>query len=346
MKQPMRIIEGSAKPFEAFWRVRNEAESESGETEIEFYGYISEYSWFGDEITPSKFKADLAALEGKPVTVRIHSGGGDVFAASAIRAMLMDYPGKVTTRIDGLCASAATYVAMAGDEVLMQDSAFFMIHNPAAMAYGTVEDLRAAIKLLKTVKDGIVQTYQSKTRMEGDAISKLMDAETWMTAQEAQAMGFVDQVIESRANVRNVAILNCLQGYANVPEDVLKMAEEEAAESQRRNQFLKDHFGNLSGTSTEETEGGDPIEFEGDPIDQLAAVQQAFTAELAEGLGPIVSEMASAIQETIKAMEDEENVTGEESTSVETEPEAEEIKQEAEKLMNWLAVFGPRKEGN
>ena len=228
-RKPVRVLEGNARPFEPFWRVVDEAGSESGEAEIEFYGYISEYSWFDDDITPARFKSDLAKLEGRPVTVRIHSGGGDVFAASTIRAMLMDYPGRVTTRIDGLCASAATYVAMAGDRVLMQDSAFFMIHNPAAMAYGTEQDLKDAIKLLKKVKDGIVQTYQGKTRMEAEQISKMMDATTWMTAQEAQALGFVDEIVTERSGARNermrmVGILNCLEG---APEAVVKAFEVE-----------------------------------------------------------------------------------------------------------------------
>ena len=129
-KKPMRVLEGSAKPYEPFWRVVDAAESESGEPEIEFYGYISEYSWWDDDITPAKFKADLLNIgKGGPVTVRINSGGGEVYAASAIRAMIVDYPGQVTTRIDGLCASAATLVAMAGDVVKMQDSAYFMIHE-------------------------------------------------------------------------------------------------------------------------------------------------------------------------------------------------------------------------
>jgi ATP-dependent Clp protease protease subunit len=161
-KKPMRIIEGSARPFEAFWRVVDAAQSESGEPEIEFYGPISEYSWMGDEVTPAKFKKDLHELgKGGAVTVRIHSPGGDADAASAIRAMLMDYPGHVTTRIDGLCASAATIVAMAGNKVVMQDSASFMIHNPWTVAIGSKEDLKRAIGMLKTCEQSFVETYQS-----------------------------------------------------------------------------------------------------------------------------------------------------------------------------------------
>lgn len=258
MKKPIRITEGSAKPFEPFWTVQNAEESESGEPEILFYGDISEYSWFGDEVTPAKFKADLDALgQGGPVTIRIHSTGGDVWAASAIRAMIMDYPGRVTTRIDGICASAATYVAMAGDVVKMQDSGTFMIHDPWTVAWGNVDDLKAAIDLLKTVKEGIVQAYQNKTHLETDKLAKMMSDVTWMTAQKAQELGFVDEVVSAPAkgiNLQNTAILNHLRDYDNVPTELLDMlkpnevvpVEAETSET-------------VETVAIEETEGGDPI---------------------------------------------------------------------------------------
>lgn len=266
---PMRVIEGSAKPFEPFWTLRNAADSESGEPEIEFYGAISEYSWWDDDITPAKFKSDLQALgQGGPVTIRIHSGGGDVFAASAIRAMIMDYPGRVTTRIDGLCASAATYVATAGDRVLMQDSGFFMIHNPWTIAWGGVDELKAAINLLKTIKAGIVEAYQSKTSLETNVLERMMDAETWMTAQQAQELGFVDEVITSPAknyaNAQNMAILNY---FTNVPADLLaeeipcvegettEDVPEEAATSEAGESVAEE---TAEETAGETVEGGDP----------------------------------------------------------------------------------------
>lgn len=229
-RQPMRIFEGTAQPHEAFWRVRNAAESESGEPEMEFYGFISEYSWWEDDITPKKFKDDLNALgAGGPITIRMNSGGGDVIAASVIRSILVDYPGKVTVRIDGLCASAATFVAMGGDVVRMQDTAFFMIHDPSIITMGTVEELKAAIELLKTVKNGIIDAYQVKTKLGNDKIAKMMTDETWMSANEAKALGFVDDVITDKARnapaaIKNFAILN----YANVPAALL--ANEEPAE--------------------------------------------------------------------------------------------------------------------
>lgn len=223
--EPMRIFDGTARPHEPFWRVRDAVEG--GEPEIEFSGYISEYSWFEDDITPKLFRQALEETgQGGPVTVRINSSGGDVFAASAIRSMLVDYPGRVTARIDGLCASAATFVALGADHVRMQDTAFFMIHDPSAMVWGSIEEVKAGLEMLKTVKAGILSAYQDKTGLDAERLGRMMTAETWLTAQEAQELGFVDEVIGGPVGVgaRNVAILNAVavkravRDYRNVPE--------------------------------------------------------------------------------------------------------------------------------
>lgn len=216
-KQPMRIFDGVAEPHTPFWRVQNAA---GAEPEIEFYGYISEYSWFDDDITPKMFREDLyAAGKGGSVTIRMNSGGGDVIAASVIRSILMEYPGTVTVRIDGLCASAATFVAMAGDRVRMQDTAYWMIHDPSAIAWGTIEEIKAVIDLLKTIKSGIVDAYQAKTGIGTEKLSKLMTDETWMTAKQAQEMGFIDEVITEKQTrlPANMAIVNALSNYQHVP---------------------------------------------------------------------------------------------------------------------------------
>lgn len=248
-KNPMRILEGTAKPYEPFWRVVNATQSESGEPEIEFYGVISEYSLFEDDITPAKFKADLyGAGLGGPVTVRINSPGGDVIAASVLRSILMEYPGRVTCRIDGLCASAATLLAIAGDRVLMQDTAFWMIHDPWTVAIGGVEDLKAVIELLKTVKDGIVAAYTSRSNLGAERIGKLMTDETWMTAAEAREYGFVDEIIranpskENLRGIRNAALLNVLSNYVNVPPELLSSMQPAAVPDQDQVERLRDYL--------------------------------------------------------------------------------------------------------
>ena len=223
--RPMRVLEGNAQPYEPFWKLRNAAEAESGEPEIELYGPISEFSWWGDEITPKKFKDDLNKLGGGgPVTIRINSGGGEVFAASVIRSIIVEYPGKVTCRIDGLCASAATFVAMAGNVVRMQDTGYFMIHDPSMVAWGTIDDIKQALDLLKTIKSGLVDVYQARTKLETEKLSRMMSDETWLTANEAKELGFVDEVIgtTSKKSLANLAgksaIVNAVSYYKHVPE--------------------------------------------------------------------------------------------------------------------------------
>lgn len=237
MNKPVRVLDGEARPHEAFWKLVDAASSESGEPEIWFYGYISEYSWWEDDITPALFKSDLKALgNGGPVTIRIHSGGGEVFAASAIRSMIVDYPGKVTTRIEGLCASAATYVAMAGDKVLMHDSAWFMIHDPWSIAIGNVSDLKAEIKVLDSIKAGIIEAYQAKTTLTVEQLDAMMSKETWMTAQQALEYGFIDEVITPSSkgfqSAQNRAVLNSLRDYAHVPPELIADLLEEPAEEE------------------------------------------------------------------------------------------------------------------
>lgn len=222
--QPIRVIEGNAKPHERFWNIKDE---ENGEPQVEFYGPISEYSWFGDEITPRMFKEDLYSKgKGGPVTVHIDSPGGAVDAASTIRAIMMDYPGDVTVKIDGLCASAAVLVAMAGDKVLMQESGYMMIHDPWTVAIGGSEDMKAAVKLLDEVKAGIVDCYETRTQLGRLKLEKMMSDETWMSARKAKEYGFIDEIMtgmNTPANLSKVAVVNCLKNYLHVPVELMPM---------------------------------------------------------------------------------------------------------------------------
>jgi ATP-dependent Clp protease protease subunit len=238
-KQPIRCFDGNAQPFTPFWNFRNAAETESGETELELYGPISEYVWFGDEITPALFKQQLYKNGGgNPVTVRLNSPGGDLIAASVMSATLKDYPGKVTVKVDGLAASAAVMVALAGDRVLIQPSAYMMIHDPAVgiMGYFKVDDLKGLIDELRSIKNGIVEGYAAKTKMDADKLSKMMDAETWMTASEAVAYGFADEVIAVSAKGSNkVNFVNVLPShYVNVPRALLASSQPNDADNNER----------------------------------------------------------------------------------------------------------------
>jgi ATP-dependent Clp protease protease subunit len=229
MGKPIRVIEGSAQPHERFWTFRDQAQSESGEVELELFGPISEYSWWGDEITPALFKSDLQEKgAGKPVTLLVNSPGGEVIAASVIRSILQEYPGKVTADIVGLAASAATVLVTGADHIRMRESALFMIHDPSGLAWGTIDEIKAFLEVLKTVKDGIVDTYETKTKMERDKLAKLMTDETWMTAREAKEYGFIDEVVTSSVKKSGstpipAGFTNCLNSYMHVPESLKQL---------------------------------------------------------------------------------------------------------------------------
>ena len=158
----------------------------------------SEQSWFDDDVTPAMFKEELFAGNG-PITIHLNSPGGDCVAASQIYTMLMDYPGDVTVQIDGMAASAASVIAMAGTHVTMSPTSLMMIHNPFTIAMGDTEEMRKAIQLLDEVKESIINAYQIKTGLSRAKISHLMDSETWMNALKARELGFCDQVLYTGA---------------------------------------------------------------------------------------------------------------------------------------------------
>ena len=176
------------------WKNTAEAEPEA-ERVLELNGTIAEESWFDDDITPAMFKEELFAGSG-PITIWINSPGGDCIAASQIYSMLMDYKGDVTVKIDGIAASAASVIAMAGTSVLMAPTALMMIHNPATIAYGDHTDMAKAIEMLEEVKESIINAYEIKTSLSRSKLSHLMDAETWMNAKKAIELGFADGMLE------------------------------------------------------------------------------------------------------------------------------------------------------
>ena len=178
-----------------FWNwINNQDESGSEMRTLFLNGEISDETWYGDEVTPKLFKDELESGSG-PISVWINSPGGDVFAAAQIYNMLMEYPYDVTVKIDGLAASAASVIAMAGTTVEMSPVAMMMIHNPATIAIGDSEEMKKAVKMLDEVKESIMNAYEIKTGLARDKISKLMDAESWFNAKKAVELGFADKIL-------------------------------------------------------------------------------------------------------------------------------------------------------
>ena len=170
-------------------------DSDIGERILYLDGVIAEESWFDDDVTPRAFKTELEAGQGD-ISIWLNSPGGDCVAASQIYAMLMDYPGHVTVKIDGIAASAASVIAMAGTKVLMAPTALMMVHNPLTIAIGDSEEMKKAIDMLSEVKESIINAYEIKTSLSRAKLSHLMDAETWLNANKAIELGFADGILE------------------------------------------------------------------------------------------------------------------------------------------------------
>ena len=176
-----------------FWKWIDAMPQEDERT-LMLNGPIDEQSWFGDEVTPALFRDDLNAGSGD-ITVWINSPGGDCNAAAQIYNMLRDYKGHVTVKIDGIAASAASVVAMAGDTVLMSPVSMMMIHNPSTIAIGNTGDMQKAIDMLDAVKESIINAYRLKSGLSRNKISQMMDDESWFDANKAVELGFADGVI-------------------------------------------------------------------------------------------------------------------------------------------------------
>ena len=178
-----------------FWNWKNQTDEDgTHERVLEFYGTIAEEPWFDDDISPKMFREELFADKG-PVTIWINSPGGDCNAASQIYTALMDYKDDVTVKIDGMAASAASVIAMAGTHVLMAPTAMMMIHNPSTGAYGDHKDMEEVIAMLEEVKEGIINAYEIRTGLSHAQLSHMMDSTTWMNAKKAIELGFADEML-------------------------------------------------------------------------------------------------------------------------------------------------------
>jgi len=194
-----------------FWNFQNKAnEKEPEDIELRIEGEIVDdefawlYEWSGiKNIAPNKFKDELAQFKGKPLTVWIDSIGGSVFAAAGIYNALMEHNGKVTVKIDGKALSAASVIAMAGEEILMSPVSLMMIHNPLTYVEGDMHELRQAANVLDEVKEAIINAYEIKTNKSRAKLKEMMDAETWLSARSAIKDGFADAMLYDDEEVRN-----------------------------------------------------------------------------------------------------------------------------------------------
>lgn len=203
--------------------------------EIYLYGIIGS-DWFGEGVTAKQFAADLKALgDVKTIDLRINSEGGSVFDGKAMYSLLNEHKAKIVVHIDGLAASAASFVAMAGDEIEIAEGGFVMIHNAYMFAVGDAREMRRAADMLETVNNTIVDVYVARTKGDRKAISTMMDDETWLTGAEAVKNGFADKMVE---NLKVAASVSHPERFTKLPA-ALKPNHRRAAAALARVAALK-----------------------------------------------------------------------------------------------------------
>lgn len=221
---------------------RFEVRAAGDEAEVFLYDAIvdseMEAEYWGGVAAQSFVKA-LRDITANTIHLRINSPGGSVFAARAIETALREHKARIVVHIDGLAASAATFIAMAGDEVLMSPGAMFMIHKAWTLAYGNADDLLQTASLLEKIDGTLAQTYAAKTGGSPEAMAEMMAAETWFTADEAVAAGFADSVADDTPKAS--ARWN-LSAYAKAPKapeaDEVQSAPQHRERQQQRMRVL------------------------------------------------------------------------------------------------------------
>lgn len=187
-------------------------------TEVLIYDEIGAYG-----VTAKGFLAELGALpDDASIDLRLNSPGGSVFDAVAIYNALKRHAGEITVWVDGIAASAASYIAMAGDTVVMPENAFLMIHDPSGLVMGTAEDMRATAEALDKVKGSLIQGYAAKSGKADEEIAALMAAETWLDAKDALDIGFIDRIAEP---VKLAASFDVVR-FRNAPPELIEAASE------------------------------------------------------------------------------------------------------------------------
>jgi len=215
----MQLLQANHRESARDLRVENQSDSAT----IFLYGVIDEY--FG--VSAQSLAVELENHRDKPVTLRINSPGGDVFDGRAMYAAIRQH-GNVTAQIDGLAASAATYVAMAAKSISIVDGGFMMIHNAWTLAFGNKNDLIELADLLDKFDESIINDYIKKTGKSKEEIAAMMDAETWMNAIEAKDMGFVDSIFDGDVAAENQLSSNAwdLSAFDNTPKALTEPKQE------------------------------------------------------------------------------------------------------------------------
>lgn len=201
--------------------------------ELTLYGEISNDTWYGDEVTPKEFKAGLDSLgDIETLNVYINSPGGDVFAGQTIYSILKRHKAHKNIYVDGLAASIASVIAMAGSTIFMPKNSMMMIHNPWTFGVGNASDFRKLAEDLDKIRESLISAYEDRSALMRDEIIDIMDKETWLTASECEAYGFCD-VVEEEKQIAASIDSGMLERYRNTPKDLIDTDEAEELKKQK-----------------------------------------------------------------------------------------------------------------
>ena len=248
------------------WSPDLKAKSDNADNVITIYDDIGE-SWYSDGVTAKHISAALRTIGDSEVVVNINSPGGDYFEGISIYNLLAQHPGKVTVQIVGMAASAASVIAMAGDEILMGDGTFLMIHNAWSLSVGNRHDLQASIEVLSQVDDAMADLYTQRSGMSKAEVVGMMDRESWIGREMAMNSGFATGELD----------LNTIESGEDGERKKAKalidaaMAQQGYSRSQRRDVFQK-----ISGMPSATTPAAMPRAGSDDVVKQLKEFNNLF----------------------------------------------------------------------
>ncbi|MFB5067510.1 MAG: head maturation protease, ClpP-related [Candidatus Wallacebacter cryptica] len=223
----MKVIKNKNKKFWSFKAL------DENTGELILYGEMSSSTWWGDEVTPKQFKEDLDALgDIETLNVYINSPGGDVFAGQTIYSMLKRHKAQVNVYVDGVAASIASLIAMAGDKIIMPANAMMMIHSPWTIAMGNAQDFRKLADDMDKIRDSMIVAYESRSALTSEEIAEIMDAETWLSAEECLEYGFADEIAEAKQIAASMDE-KYFAVYRNIPDELKRPPDKEVNSSDK-----------------------------------------------------------------------------------------------------------------
>jgi len=242
--------QGNAKKF---WEIKAAAGADTGEVYI--YGFITSYKWDDTDVTAADFNKELRELgDIKTLNIYINSYGGELFQGQAIYSVLERHNAHKNVYIDGIAASMASLIAMAGDTIYMPENAMMMVHNPISWCAGNANDMRKEAAVLDKVREAMIPAYLNKAgeKLTEEKLIELLDDETWLTAQECLEYGLCDEVLAEKQIAASISP-EVLGVYKNVPENVKKLLlnpvdSQKEAEMKERVAMLKESRFNLERT--------------------------------------------------------------------------------------------------